>query len=121
MDFQYPVIDMVKTGANIRRLRLLNHLTVATISKNLGFTTGIAIYKWQRGESLPTVDNLLALSRMFHVTMNEILITGPEEDESPLPFLCSEAFIGHPVCTNELLRLIVPKPGIFTNCGIEIP
>ena len=86
MSFEYPVIDMKKTGANIRRLRLLNHITVSRISEDLGFTTGIAVYKWQRGESLPTVDNLLALSVMFKVSMNEILVTTQEGDESPLPF-----------------------------------
>ena len=87
MSFEYPVIDMKKTGANIRRLRLINHLTVNYISEALGFTTGIAVYKWQRGLSLPSVDNLLALSKMFKVSMNEILITTQEGDESPLPFL----------------------------------
>lgn len=33
-----------------------------------------AIYKWQRGESLPSVDHLFALSRLLQVSMQEILV-----------------------------------------------
>ena len=36
-----------------------------------------AIYKWQSGQSLPTVDNLLALSRLLEANMEEILVSKP--------------------------------------------
>jgi len=42
----------------------------------MGFATPQAIYKWQHGESLPTVDNLVALSVIFAVPIDTILITG---------------------------------------------
>ena len=42
----------------------------------MGFATPQAIYKWQHGESLPTVDNLVALSAIFSVPIDAILITG---------------------------------------------
>lgn len=41
----------------------------------MGFATPQAIYKWQHGESLPTVDNLVALSAIFAVPIDAILIT----------------------------------------------
>jgi hypothetical protein len=34
-----------------------------------------AIYKWQHGDCLPTIDNLVALSAIFEVTIESILIT----------------------------------------------
>ena len=39
-----------------------------------GFEQPQAIYKWQWGDCLPSVDNLFALSKILGVPMQEILI-----------------------------------------------
>ncbi len=84
----YPIIDTKATGARIRELRLQHHLQVSDISHYMGFESDQAIYKWQRGDSLPTVDNLYALSVLFGTSMNDIICgVDREEDESPLPFV----------------------------------
>ena len=70
----FPVIDMVATGNNIRRLRVERGLSVRDIQSYFGFEEPQAIYKWQRGESLPTVDNLYALGNLLDVPMDQILI-----------------------------------------------
>lgn len=72
---QFPVIDMAATGANIIRLRRERGLTVRDLQQYFGFEEPQAIYKWQRGKSLPSVDNLYALSVLFGVPMNEILVS----------------------------------------------
>ena len=72
---QLPVIDPVATGANICRLRKARGLTVRDLQRYFGFEEPQAIYKWQRGKSLPSVDNLYALSALLQVPMNEILIS----------------------------------------------
>ena len=72
---QFPVIDPVATGANICRLRKDRGLTVRDLQHYFGFEEPQAIYKWQRGQSLPSVDNLYALSALLQVPMNEILIS----------------------------------------------
>ena len=66
---QFPVIDLPATGANIRRLRQTKGLTVRDLQQFFGFEEPQAIYKWQRGQSLPTVDNLYALSALLDVPM----------------------------------------------------
>lgn len=71
---EYPVIDMVAIGARIRKLRKERGITVRELSDYFGFSEPQAIYKWQRGDSLPTVDNLLLLSRILGTTMEDILI-----------------------------------------------
>ena len=71
---QFPVIDPVATGANICRLRTDRGLTVRDLQHYFGFEEPQAIYKWQRGQSLPSVDNLYALSTLLQVPMNEIII-----------------------------------------------
>ena len=71
----FPVIDLAATGRNIQRLREERGLTVRDLQAYFGFEEPQAIYKWQRGQSLPSVDNLYALSALLQVPMNEIIIS----------------------------------------------
>lgn len=70
----FPVIDPVATGENIVRLRKDRGLTVRDLQNWFGFEEPQAIYKWQKGKSLPTVDNLYALGTLLNVPMEEILV-----------------------------------------------
>ena len=72
---QYPVIDPVATGENIVRLRQERGLSVRDLQAFFGFEEPQAIYKWQRGTSLPSVDNLYALGTLLDVPMDEILVS----------------------------------------------
>ena len=69
-----PVIDMTATGINITRMRINAGLTVKDLQDIFGFSTPQAIYKWQRGTALPTVDNLVVLAAVFGVRIEDILI-----------------------------------------------
>lgn len=75
----YPVIDLPATGNNIRRLRLERGLSVRDLQSYFGFEEPRAIYKWQSGESLPSVDNLYALGILFEVPIEQILIPVAEK------------------------------------------
>lgn len=74
MSFQFPKIDMMGTGKNIERLRKENCLTVKQLQEIFGFESPQAIYKWQWGDSLPSVDNLLVLAEVFGVSLSSILV-----------------------------------------------
>ena len=74
MMIRIPAIDMAATGINITRLRVNAGLTVKDLQKIFGFSTPQAIYKWQRGAALPTVDNLVVLASIFGVKIDDILI-----------------------------------------------
>lgn len=69
-----PVINMTATGQNIIRLRKQAGLTVTNLQQIFGFTTPQAIYKWQRGAALPTVDNLVILAAVFNTGIENILV-----------------------------------------------
>ena len=69
-----PVIDLAATGANIRRLRQQQGLSVRDLQSFFGFEEPRAIYKWQSGQTLPSVDNLYALSAVLQVPMERILV-----------------------------------------------
>ncbi|MGI6781722.1 MAG: helix-turn-helix domain-containing protein [Acholeplasmataceae bacterium] len=74
MSFTYPVINLEKTGKNIKRLREEKNLTVRDLQEVLGFESPQAIYKWQWGESLPTIDNLVILAKIFGCQIHDILV-----------------------------------------------
>ena len=69
-----PAIDMVATGKNIIRLREAAGLTVKNLQDIFGFATPQAIYKWQHGAAMPTIDNLVVLAAVLSVTMDEIIV-----------------------------------------------
>lgn len=69
-----PVIDMVKTGQNIGKLRKKAGLSVRDLQDIFGFATPQAIYKWQQGAALPTIDNLVVLAAVLQVRMDDILV-----------------------------------------------
>ena len=68
------VINMTATGNNIMRLRINAGMTVKDLQNVFGFSTPQAIYKWQRGTAMPTLDNMVVLAAVFGVTIDEILI-----------------------------------------------
>ena len=70
----FPVIDVHATGQNIQRLRKARGLTVRDVQNYFGFDEPRAIYKWQSGRSLPTVDNLYALSALLDTPIEDILV-----------------------------------------------
>ena len=92
----FPVIDMVETGKNIMRLREERGMTVRDLQAYFGFEEPQAIYKWQRGKSLPTVDNLYALGALLDVPMEDILV--PANAKSNIIMLEQQE---EPCCSNH--------------------
>ena len=74
----FPVIDMVETGKNIMRLREERGMTVRDLQAYFGFEEPQAIYKWQYGKALPSIDNLVALAAVLQVSIDDILIVQNE-------------------------------------------
>ena len=70
-----PTINMARTGQNINRLRKLAGLSVRDLQEIFGFATPQAIYKWQQGVALPTIDNLVVLAAVLNVRLDDILVT----------------------------------------------
>mgnify|MGYP000885988541 CR=1 FL=1 len=74
-----PVIDMAKTGQNIRNLRITKGLTIKDLQRLFGFETPQAIYKWQHGTAMPAIDNLVVLAAVLNVSIDEIVIVETRE------------------------------------------
>ena len=69
-----PVIDLSATGQNIARLRIAAGLSVKDLQDIFGFANPQAIYKWQNGLCLPTLDNLVILAAALGVGLDEIVV-----------------------------------------------
>ena len=106
MEKTFPVIDLAATGENIARLRKNRGMTVRDLQSWFGFEEPQAIYKWQKGKSLPTVDNLYALSKLLDVPMEEIMV--------PCKHQLNIAKYGQQaeVCCPPLLHFV----GIWNDC-----
>lgn len=75
----FPVIDLSATGRMIEQRRKAAGLSVRDVQTYFGFEYPQAVYKWQHGECLPSVDNLLALSRLLQVAMEDLLVYEDQE------------------------------------------
>lgn len=70
-----PIINMTATGANIKALIRAKGLKVADVQDIFGFNTPQAIFKWMRGDAMPSIDNIVILAHLLNVTIDEIIIT----------------------------------------------
>ena len=104
MEPMYLSIQPVETGKRIKQLLSEQNYTIREVQGAFGFENPQAIYKWQQGKSLPSVDNLYALGALFEVPMEDILVSRTSQlnliiCEQQAVACCSPLFMG------ELLRL----------------
>lgn len=66
------MIDFVKVGARIAECRKKSGLSQEELAERL-FVTRQAISKWENGTSVPSIDTLCEISKMFKISFEEIL------------------------------------------------
>ena len=74
MEPMYLSIRQKETGNHLRQLLKENGYTVKDVQCAMGFENPQAVYKWLAGKSLPSLDNLIILSRILHMSMEDILV-----------------------------------------------
>ena len=70
-----PQIDMTATGANIKRIAADKGMNAKDIQAVFGFGTPQTVFKWFRGVTIPTIDNMVILAKVFDTTIDAIVIT----------------------------------------------
>lgn len=73
-----PRVDMKATGKRIDDLRAKRGLSKVDVQHRFGFNNPTAIYRWIRGECLPSLDNLVILADLFNCKIDDILIIKKE-------------------------------------------
>ena len=69
----FPLIDKQKTGMNLRRIMDKQGITAKNVQEYLGLGCVQSIYRWFNGQSMPTIDNLYALSELLNVPIDAIV------------------------------------------------
>lgn len=76
-----PIINVAATAANIKACRIRAGYTVREIQNIFNFSSPEAIYAWEKGKYLPTIDNMVVIAAVYGVTIDKILITDTVEVE----------------------------------------
>lgn len=74
MSTKMPTVNMTATGSNIKALIKANGLKITEIQNAYGMNTPQSIYKWLRGEMLPSIDNLVILAHILNTSIDKIII-----------------------------------------------
>ena len=69
----YPMINKRETGVNLRRIMDRQKMTVKDVQQFLELESIQSIYHWLNGISLPSIDNLYALSELFQLPMDDLI------------------------------------------------
>ncbi len=93
MKRKYPVIDMARTGQNIKHIMQNKGLTVKDVQDFLKLGTPQSIYHWFDGRNLPTVDNLYALSELFQMPVDALLIGNRKFESKYQNQMCQRVLI----------------------------
>lgn len=80
MEPVYLTIRQEETGRRIKMLLAENGYSVRDIQSAMGFENPQAVYKWTSGKSLPSLDNLLILSKLLNTSIEEILVIDGDFD-----------------------------------------
>ena len=82
-----PTIDMKATGIRLKRIMKMHGFSVKDVQQYLGLGSVQSVYHWLNGSSLPTIDNLYALSELFQLPVDELLCGNRKFIESDKKFL----------------------------------
>lgn len=69
----FPLIDKNETAKRLVLLMKWNHLRPKDIQEYLGLACVQTVYRWIEGINIPSVDHLYALSRLFLVSIDDML------------------------------------------------
>ena len=70
----YPTINMKATGIRLRQIMDQKKLTAKDVQKYLGLSCVQSIYRWLNGCSMPSVDHLYALSELFQMSIDDMIV-----------------------------------------------
>lgn len=66
-------IDMEKTGKKIKEIRKRSGMTIRQVQEACGISA-TAVCKWQNGQTMPTLDNLIILADLWDVKMDDLIV-----------------------------------------------
>lgn len=81
----YTSLDMVQTGKKLHYIFIKNGCTVKDIQFFLNLACPQSIYRWLKGQTLPSIDNLYRMAEIFQIHMEDMLVAKNfDRDINPL-------------------------------------
>ena len=77
-------VDVERTGAKIKDLRAEHNLTRQEVADYLNVSQQ-AVYLWECGGSMPSVDNISRLALLFGVTISDIVVSVKHDNSVCIP------------------------------------
>lgn len=71
---EYPNIDLQKTGRRIQDMIRKSGYSVREVQEYLHLSCPQPIYRWFKGQILPSLNHVYALSLLLHVHMEDFLV-----------------------------------------------
>ena len=65
----------IEVANRLVELRKRNNLSQEALAEKLGISRQ-AVSKWERAEASPDTDNLILLARLYHISLDDLLMTG---------------------------------------------
>ena len=75
MENEYRNINLEATGKRMEELLKASGISAIDLAKRLGVSNQ-AVYKWLKGKSLPTLDNMYQISQICKVPIDDIIVAG---------------------------------------------
>jgi len=102
------MLDFMAIGNKIRDLRVEHRFSQDQIAEML-YVSRQAVSRWELGQTLPSVDNLIELSTLFHLPFEEILCMNQVVTMDP-----ANLFLGHD-------RMFVIKKILDGSLKVNLP
>ena len=69
-----PVINVAATAAKIKECRIRAGYSVREIQTILSFSRPEAVYAYEKGKYLPTIDNMIILADVYGVAVDDFIV-----------------------------------------------
>ena len=70
---RYCKVDPIRTGEQIRKYIYVSHIEIKDLAKTMSVSRQ-SVYKWIKGESLPSLDNMVLLCSILDVSLDSVII-----------------------------------------------
>ena len=71
--FEIVELDTVATGLRIKQLMATRNVSAREVSNKMKVSPQ-AVYRWQNGEAMPTVNNIYILGQLLHTGVDDLLV-----------------------------------------------
>jgi len=73
-------LDMGRSGQLLNYVIRKRGYTVSEIQKELGLACPQPVYRWLRGQTMPSIDNLYSLSKILKIHMDDLVVSGQDRE-----------------------------------------